>query len=95
MRPFIFIMDYTNMMNVYLPDNLKEFGLTAGQFADRLQVNAGLQVVGYERVKMLRRSQSDFKLESVVFFTVKQDGKHTPECIFTLFQQELLKLYQQ
>ena len=95
MRPFIFIMEYTDMVNVYLPDNLAELGITAGEFADRLRANTGLQVVGYERLKMLRRSQSDYRIERVVFFTVKYDGEHTPECIFTLFQQELLKLYQQ
>lgn len=93
MRPFMFIMDYTNMVNVYLPDNLAEYHITPGQFADRLRTNTDLQVVGYERLKMLRKSQSDYKLEPVVFFTVKYDSKHTPECIFTLFQQELLKLY--
>lgn len=93
MRPFVFIMDYTDMVNVYLPDNLTSFGTTAGRFADLLRINCNLTVVGYERVKMLRRSNSDFCLESVVFFTINPKGK-TPECILTLFQQELLKLYQ-
>ena len=93
MRPFIFVMDYTDMVNVYLPDNLQSFGTTAGKFADLLRTNCNLTVVGYERIKMLRRSNSDFCLEPVVFFTIKPEG-NTPECIFTLFQTELLKLYQ-
>ena len=84
---------YTNMFSVYIPFScLEENKTSIERFADVMRI-AGVAVVGYEKIDFVRRQNTDFAHELAIQYVCRTDHEHDAECIFSLFQQELLKLY--